>query len=332
MGSGLQTRLAVGLAAAIDVGAVVIAAGWHAAIACWVACAVHLVATASLGLARGVPGSRRFLLFAFGFTVPIVGGAAALLSLANGGADAAQKATDDAVDVAGDEATLPAPDAQLVRQLGEALSLPEALLVAGAEQRRAMLWSLGRRGDAEAIALLRWALTAASTELGLEAALALEDVGTGFQKRVDACRRALEQTPTGANALAVAELITGGFESGILDGASLATFATEARRACGLALHLDGAPAPEVALARARLELAILRPDAAVAVLDRALDTAAPEWQDDLRRLRHEAALRAKDLPWEGSSALLTYRRPLPHWTARPSYEEEYPADERQLA
>jgi len=331
MVSGWQTRLAVGLAAAVDVGAVVIAAGWHAAIACWLACAVHLVATASLGLARGVPGSRRFLLFAFGFTVPIVGGAVALLSLASG-AGATQEAIDVPIDVAGEEAAEPAPDARLVRELGEALSLPDALLVAGAEQRRAMLWGLGRRGDAEAIALLRWALTAASTELGLEAALALEDVAIGFQKRVDACRRALEETPTCAHALAVAELITGGFESGILDGANLAAFAGEARRACALASQLDGASAPAVAIARARFELAILRPDFALAVLDHALETAPPAWHDDLHRLRHEAALRAKDLPWEGSSALLTYRRPPPLWRARRPYEDEYPAQERLLA
>lgn len=310
-----ETRLAVGFATAIDVGAVaLLVAGSLTAVVCWLALALHVGATASLLLARGLPASRRALLLAFGFTIPIVGAAVAVLSRANSGRSELESgiAEDGSAESAEEEQGAPSPDARLIREVGEALALPEALLVADVDQRRAMLWGLGRRGDAEAIALLRWAVTATSTDLGLEAALALEDVATGFQKRLDAHRRVLDETPTCTTALGAVALITCGFETGVLDGASINAFAGEARRHCAVALELDRGAASEIALHRARLEIAVLRPDVAVKVLDHALSAATPALETALRRLRDEAALRANDLPWEGSSALLTYRRPLP--------------------
>lgn len=313
MANGSKSKLAVGLAAAIDVGAGgLLIAGTFTAAEYWFALALHLVATACLLLTRGLPASRRSLMIALGFTIPIVGAAAAVLSLAKGGRSELEVGIGDEGPI---ETSL---DARLIHDVGDALSLPEALLVADAEQRRAMLWGLGRRGDVEAIALLRWALTAVSAELGLEAALALEDVTISFEHRLDAHRRTLQEAPTHAAALAAADLITYGFETGVLDLALIPAFADEAHRHCALASELDRGAIAEVALARARFELAIQRPDIALDVLDRAFPAAAYPLRSDLSRLRDEAALRANDIPWEGPSALLTYRPPLPSLPSLP--------------
>jgi hypothetical protein len=60
------------------------------------------------------------------------------------------------------------------------------------------------------------------------------------------------------------------------------------------------------------MELAVLRPDSALEVIDRALATASPAMRLELHALRQEAVLASHSLPWEGPSALATYRRPLP--------------------
>jgi hypothetical protein len=301
--------LAVGVATAIDIGAVALLIAGPLTMLTWgMALTLHLGATASLLLARGLPASRRSLLIAFGLTLPIVGPAAAVLSLARGGRSELELPMPEDAD---DE---PLPDPMLIREVGELLPAPEALLVAGVEERRAMLFALGRRADAEAIALLRWALTASSAELGLEAALALEDMSIAFEKRLDAHRKKLapDKEPTHLDALEAANCITNGFEVGILDAPRIEIFATEARRHYDLARQLDPSAAAEAAVGQARLELAILRPDLALELLDRALPGATAALRDELHRLRAEAVMRSHDLPWEGASILATYRRPLP--------------------
>ena len=75
----------VAVATAIDVAAaVVVVAGQLTARALFVGLVLHLVASASLALARGLPASRRWLLVAFELTLPIVGAPVALLSLVGG--------------------------------------------------------------------------------------------------------------------------------------------------------------------------------------------------------------------------------------------------------
>ena len=114
--------------------------------------------------------------------------------------------------------------------------------------------------------------------------------------------------------------------------ALIPAFADEAHRHCALASELAPGATAEVALARARFELAIQRPDIALDVLDRAFPATTHPLHSDLSRLRDEAALRANDIPWEGPSALLTYRRPLPPPTTsahRPAYD---PGEAQQTA
>jgi HEAT repeat protein len=53
------------------------------------------------------------------------------------------------------------------------------------EQRRAALWALSRRGDPEAIALLRRAAAGRDPDLALSAALVLDEVGERAERHLD---------------------------------------------------------------------------------------------------------------------------------------------------
>ena len=158
--------------------------------------------------------------------------------------------------------------------MAEGLSCCEALLVADADERRAILSTLSRRPDRNAIDLLRWALASPHPDLAVEAALALEDIGATFDATLAAQRAALEQTPTFGGALAVADVITDAVEAGVADAPLVPALAREARQCYLRAADLDPARADVVAIGRARLELAVLRPDSALDAIDRALPTA----------------------------------------------------------
>jgi hypothetical protein len=222
--------------------------------------------------------------------------------------------------VAEEEAMAPlSADNDDVFRLTEALSCCEALLSSDVEQRRAILSALNHRGDANAIRILRWALGASDTDLAVEAALALEDVNAAFEARLGACREELASNPSFAAALAVGETFLRGIESGIVDAPLVPLLAQESRAAYERAGALDPARYDVAAASRAELELLLLRPDNAIECIDHALPTASPGMRDELLALRQEAVLASHSLPWEGPSALKTYRPPPspPSLTAR---------------
>jgi len=295
----------VAVAAAIDlIAAVVVVAGQLTPRSLMLGLVLHIAASASLAVAHTLPGSRRWLLVSFALTLPVLGAPIALLALL-GGDDERSELADSIKEQPEPE---PAPEPALIRAVADGLPAPDALLVATVEERRAMLWALGRRGDAESIALLRWALTAGPNELGLEAALALEDMSIEFGKKLKALRKVLEEAPTAADARAAGEHITHAFEVGALDVAQLRVYAEEARSHFDRAVELEPSLAAEVAVGRARLELAILRPDLAIEAIDRALPAAPPAIGIQLHKLRDEAEIRSHDLPWESPSLLSTWR------------------------
>jgi hypothetical protein len=208
-----------------------------------------------------------------------------------------------------------------LRRLGEALPCCEALLSGDVDERRAIISTLTRRADADAVALLRWALGAPDPDLAVEAALALEEITSSFESRLAAHRAELAGTASSDAALEIAELITHAIDAGIADPAVVPKLAHEARRCYAAALESEPARTEVITLGRARLELAVLRPDTALACIDAALDQVSPEAQANLLLLREEAVLASHSLPWEGPSALATYqtRRP-PPLTARRRY------------
>jgi hypothetical protein len=270
------------------------------------AAALHLAAVALVSVRGGPPRSRSMLAVALTLTLPLAGAPIAALMMGTDGRGA--------IGDTGPSDALPAP-AQAspsdLRRMAEGLACCEALLVADADERRAILSTLSRHPDRNAIELLRWALASPHPDLAVEAALALEDIGATFDATLAAHRAALAQAPTFAAALAAGDAVTDAVEAGVADAPLVPALAREARQCYARAVELDPARADAAAIGRARLELAVLRPDSALEAIDRVLPAASAETRELLTALRQEAALAAHSLPWEGPSALATYGRSL---------------------
>jgi hypothetical protein len=281
----------------------------------WMAAACHLMALLSVALLlRALDPSEMTLALAFVTALPVVGALLAVLALEHGDGDLA---SDLALSALPAQETAGADFGRL------AVALPscEALSAGTVEERRAIIATLVRRGDAEAVALLRWALGASDPDLAVDAALALEEMTASFDARLAACRDALAaardpEQPAGAPlpvlpppeaALAAAELITHAVDVGIADPALVPALAAEAREDFVLAAA-DPSHADAVAIGRTQLELGALRPDSALACVDAALPGAGPEARPMLLALREEALLASHALPWEGPSALASYQ------------------------
>jgi hypothetical protein len=264
---------------------------------------LHVTAAVPLAVAPALTPSERTLAVALVLSLPLLGSPLALLALATvGRGEVAQPAPQETT------AIPPSLDPEEARRLAEALPCCEALLAGTIEERRAILATLTRRADADALALLRWALAAPDTELAIEAALALEDVHASFEARLEAARRELRSRPAFEAAITAAEIVARAIDAGIAEPSLVPALAHEARGFFELAVQLNPRRRDAVALERARLELAVLRPDTALACIDEALAMAAPEVLGELAALRAEAVLATHVLPWEGPSALASYR------------------------
>ena len=282
----------------------------------WLAAACHLAALLPIALLRALSSSEMTLALAFVTALPVVGALLAVLALEHGDGDLA---SDLALSALPPQETAGADFGRL------AVALPscEALSAGTIEERRAIIATLVRHGDAEAVALLRWALGASDPDLAVDAALALEEMTASFDARLAACRDALaaargaDDQPGGGAAppvlpfpeaaLAAAELITHAIDVGIADPALVPALSAEAREDFGLAAG-DASHADAVAIGRTQLELGALRPDSALACVDAALPGAKPEARHTLLVLREEALLASHALPWEGPSALASYQ------------------------
>jgi hypothetical protein len=287
------------------------------------AAALHLAALAPIALAALGP-SERALGAAFAFAIPILGPPLAALSLRT-----ESQGELGEVDPEAAPAGVEPPGAEELRRLGEALPTCEALLAGEADERRAIIATLTRRADAGAVSLLRWALGAAHPDLAVEAALAMEEMTASFEARLGAYRAMLAEKPSGAEALAAAELATDAIEAGLAEAALVPSLVEEARGYYTMALSDDQSRAATVAIGRARLELAVLHPDAALAAIDEVVvsDGAGPAVSavelhgpagmaaaelEMLLALRDEAVLATHALPWESASALASYHPAAP--------------------
>jgi hypothetical protein len=285
----------------------------------------HAAALLPILFLRGVSSSERSLALSFVFALPIFGALMAVLALEHGEGEGTLIS-----DLALAPPVAPEPIAGDFGRLAVALPSCEALMAGTAEERRAIIATLVRRGDADSVALLRWALGASDPDLAVDAALALEEMTASFDARLAACREALAAAQTneapGATseaaamtvapvpalpateaALAAAELITHAIDVGIADPALVPTLASEAREDYEIAAG-DPAQADAVAIGRTQLELGALRPDTALACIDAALPNAGPDARPTLLVLREEALLASHALPWEGPSALASYQ------------------------
>jgi hypothetical protein len=301
----------------IDVGALAVLLGRHGPTApLVVAAGLHLAAVLPFAVRSRLTVSERVLGAAFVFALPVVGAPLAALAVMTEGQG-------ELLSPPADEPVMGAESrADELRRLGEALPCCEALLAGQAEERRAIIATLTRRADADAVALLRWALGAPDPELAVEAALALEEMAASFEADLASCRKRVAEGGSGAaeEALAAAELITDAIDGGIADPALVGTLAHEAREYFEqAATTTSSARVLAIASGRVRLELAVLRPDTALACIDDALGRVAPEDRPALTAMREEAVLASHALPWEGPSALATYVH-APAITARRRY------------
>jgi hypothetical protein len=309
-----------------DLTAVILLVGHHATATALSAAALHLCALVPIATSPALASSERTVGLAFTLAIPLLGAGLAALSLGTKGRGELLEA-DPAAPVG---LTVEAPRAEELRRLGEALPTCEALLAGNVDERRAIIATLALRADAGALALLRWALGAPNPDLAVEAALAIEEMTASFEARLDGYRKmlatpALSATANDGVALAAAELATDAIEAGLAETALIPTLAEEARGYYAAALADDPTHAATIAIGRARLELAVLHPDAALEAIDEvvAIDGEAPPTSAELAAgagsgidpaelemllaLRDEAVLATHTLPWESGSALASY-------------------------
>jgi len=281
---------------------------------------LHLAALIPIVVAPALPRSERVLGAAYVFAIPVFGAPLAALSLGTAGRGELVEADPTALPAAAE-----APRAEELRSLGEALPTCEALLAGSVDERRAIIATLALRADAGAVALLRWALGAANPDLAVESALAIEEMTASFEARLDDHRKALASgSPGRGEALEAAELATDAIEAGLAETALLPTLAQEARGYFSTALEADPTQAASIAIGRARLELAVLHPDAALEAIDevvvaegdagsepvlmaRSVEKIEPAEMEMLLALRDEAVMATHALPWESASALASY-------------------------
>jgi hypothetical protein len=280
-----RALVGAGLAFAIEACAVVLLGCSERSWVWPIAGLMHLAA----GLVLLVPGrgepSRRVLAAAMTFALPVLGAAMAALVVTVEGRG-------------GDELLsrherVPRPESGVVvaRRVTAGVPTCEALL-ADVHTRRTTLAALQREPDARAIALLRWSMMQADPDLAIEAALALEELSARCAGRAaDACAEA-DRRPSYDRARAAADELAGPIHNGLAEPALARALAAQARGYYDRAAALDEARAGQLAWARARLELAVLCPEAALALLQPAL--AADPDDDRLLALYRDAAHAAR--------------------------------------
>ncbi len=239
--------------------------------------AVHLLAVAVVWTSTPVSPSHRVLLAAVALALPIVGVAVAALVLATPGRGEMAEA------LIIDPPLAPQLTAADWCRLVDSVPACETLVSANREHRRATLTLLSRRGDAASVGLLRWAVTGRDSDLAIEAALVLEELGAQFDVRAAASRLALDSQPGFDTALAAADTLAEAIHSGLADPSLMAPLTWEARRCYGRAEVFAPERLPEVAVKWARLELAASRPTLALAVLERARAAGGGEPVETLR-------------------------------------------------
>ena len=292
------------LATLADLTAAVLLIGHVSTLAGIAAAALHLGALAPILLTRSLTNSERVLGSAFVFALPVVGAGLAGLALGTVGQGGLLEVDPTATPAGGEPLR-----AEELRRLGEALPCCEALLAGGVDERRAIIATLTRRADVDAVALLRWALGAADPDLAVEAALAIEEMTASCEARLASYRKQLAEgggAPKGT-ARAAAELATDAIETGLAEPTLVPELADEARRYYATARADEPEQAGTIAMGRARLELAVLRPDAALGAIDESLDAVDGDLRLQLLALRDEAVLATHALPWESPSVLASY-------------------------
>jgi len=178
-------------------------------------------------------------------------------------------------------------------RLGEVSPALDRLFTSDAGERLEAMVALSGAGDAMAVEVLRWARDHGPSEVVLDCALTLEELELRSEACLVAARAALAARNCYDTALATGEAAAHLVLNGMADPAVAGTLADEAREAYRRALVCDPSRALEVEPKLAQLELAIGRPLAALAILDRVMRRIGGD-QPKLARLRDDAAFAAR--------------------------------------
>lgn len=258
-------------------------------------------------LALPASPSRRALVVALAFGIPLAGPLLALLAARIRGGRPSRKP--------------PPREEERPRRIGpdEALSmgaLPpilERLLASDPAERLSALVVLSQRADTAAVTLLRWTIEYGSAEAVLDAALTLDELDLRWERRLEETERAVRAEPTYEHALEAADTAAAGILTGLADPAIAPDLAVQARKHYRLAAKLAPERPPEIDLHLAELELAMANPQHALELAERVRATMAPEdVPDELLDLAEKARFAARertDLPAAGRSA---FARTLP--------------------
>jgi|GEM_PF-6613796 len=230
----------------------------------------HVLAVVVAGFPAGAPGSQRAFMAAFTFALPLIGTGVAVLAIKTRGRGTIVQN----VDVDPGTGELQLPTMADIHRLTHALPACEALLSGTPDERSATVAMLARYPDAAAIALLRRAVARGESDVAVEAALTLEDLGARLDAHATAARRALEDAPDFERAVSDANTLADAIHSGLPEASSLPTLIEVARRGYETAVALRPESLPKLAWRWIRLELDALAPQAALAVLDRAAEMA----------------------------------------------------------
>ncbi len=235
-----------------------------------VALAIALVAITAVSavlIAAIAPRERRVLGAALVAVLPVVGPLAAAWAIGARGRGTAEDLLHDP-----GEQPKRVDGGQLARKLTRALPTCDALVSTDIDLRRATIARLANRATADDLQVLRWARTRQDPDLAVEIALALEDIDQRFERDLRAARQAAGDKPSFATHGAVFEKIARALLAGIIDAPLVPKLASEARIAYDAALALAPDRARELLATRARLELAVRRPELVMALLEEAVE------------------------------------------------------------
>ncbi len=249
--------------------------------------ALFVVPALALATRPGCSSSRRLFAGALVLFVPIVGLLLALI---------VRRTSGGAVEIEPDdeprEARLTAAD---VHRLGELPPVLERLMTGDSTERLAALVGLSQQGDAAAVSVLRWTIEHGPSDVVLDAALTLEEIGLRSDAAAATARQALAAGITADRALSAADSVAAAVLNRIADAAIARQLATEARDHYQVALTCAPERAFEIEERIARLEIATSRPRAALDILSRLLVGRDGADQDRVVQLRDRAAFAARD-------------------------------------
>jgi hypothetical protein len=293
----------IAAAGAIDAGALVLLGAGPDAWMVLFSGVLHIAAAAAVLRMRGTEPTRRLLAAAMTFSLPLIGlvMAALVVTLRGRGGDELLARHEPM--------RRRESGAELARRLTAGRFTCESL-VGDPELRRVTVSALQRAADARAITLLRWSLAQPHPDLRLEAALALEELSARYAERSAQACAEVERRPSRDSALAAAEVIASAIYSDLAEPALLPVISAQARAYYRMAAQLDEQRAGELAWARARLEFAMLAPEAALALIEPVLGANAGD--DRLRELHRDAAHGARRFELLPPMEPL---RPAPHLT-----------------